>query len=102
MSETKKYEISCHFSSLENLQTEKTLTYCVLEKGDDAIIALNVATPTNNYTESCLLPGTGFAYAKNIATLLCENCFDISTWKYVLDDIEVEYIVTESNMTQKN
>lgn len=100
MLKMRKYELSHHFSRLENLQSEKTLTYCVLENEDYTTISLERTTPTNKYTESCLLPGIDFAYAKNIAILLCENGFDISTWKELLDDMEVKYIVIESNMSK--
>ncbi|MGN0494078.1 MAG: hypothetical protein ACI4F7_10560 [Acutalibacteraceae bacterium] len=96
MSEKKTYELSRHFSKLENLQNEKTLTYSVLDKGGDSVISLKGSTPDRIYTESCFLPGIGFAYAKSIAVLLCENSFDISTWKEALDDIGVKYILTES------
>lgn len=96
---TKEYKLSHHFSRLEKLQNEKTLTYCVFENGGDTIISLERTTPANKYTESCILLDIGFAYAKNIAILLCENCFDISTWKEALDDIGVKYIVTESNVS---
>lgn len=96
MSEKKTYKLSRHFSELENLQNEKTLTYSVLDRGGGSVISLKGTSRDRIYTESCFLPDTGFAYAKSIAVLLCENSFDIGTWKEALDDIGIKYILTES------
>lgn len=96
MSENKTYELSHHFSRLENLQKEKTVTYSVIDRDGGSIIILKRLTPEKTCTESCFLPETGFNYAKNIAVLLCENSFDINTWKEALDDIGIKYVLTES------
>mgnify|MGYP004527207271 CR=1 FL=1 len=98
MWEIKKFEISHHFSKLENLQSEKTLTYSLLYKGGNTLISLKETTSDKKiYVESCLLPETDFAYAENVAVLMCENCVDIYTWKNLLEDIGIKYIVTEPN-----
>lgn len=96
MSEKRRYQLSHHFSNLNSLQSEKTITYSVLDRDGGSVISLEGLTPKAAYTESCFLPGTAFAYAKDIAVLLCENSIDISTWKEALDEIGIEYILTES------
>lgn len=96
MSEKKTYQLSHHFSNLKNLQQEKTITYSVLDRNGGSMISLEGLTPESEYIESCFLPGTAFAYAKDIAVLLCENSIDMSTWKETLDEIGIEYILTES------
>lgn len=96
MSEKKTYEMSHHFSKLESLQDEKTVTYSVVDRGGGSVIILKRLTPEKIYTESCFLPGTEFNYAKNIAVMLCENSFDMNTWKEALDDIGIKYVLTDS------
>ena len=96
MSESKTYQLSHHFSKLGNLQNEKTITYAVFDQNGGSTIVLKEITPKRTYTESCFLPKTDFAYAKKIATLLCENCIEISSWKETLEDIGINYSLTES------
>lgn len=99
MTENKTYQLSRHFSRLESLQNEKTVTYSVLDRDGGSTIILKRLTPENTYTESCFLPDITFSYAKNIAVLLCENSFDISTWKEALEDIGIRYVLTESKVS---
>ena len=96
MSENKTYELSRHFSHLESLQNEKTVTYSVIERDGGSVIEIKRLTPEKTDTESCFLPETEFNYAKSIAVLLCENSFDINIWKEALEDIGIKYILTES------
>lgn len=96
MSKKKTYEVSRHFSRIENLQNEKTVTYLVIERDDGSEIVLESITHKKTHTESCFLPRIEFDYAKNVATLLCENSFDINAWKEELEDIGINYVLTES------
>lgn len=100
MSETKTYQLSRCYSELNGLQRAKTLTCSVIARNGGSAIVMTSRFKENVDSETCFLPETPYEKAKDIATMLVENSFEINIWTDILEELGIKFVPVDAIQLQ--
>lgn len=90
-----KCQMTKEYSAIDGIQRGRRITYSVSSEENGAVIELISQTGETQCSESCFFPNMPFERAKDIAVMLSENGLESGIWINVLDDMELDFIITE-------